>query len=198
MSVTKQAMGAMETSRRVPFLRMVGAVLAAGGLSAAVVAADAAGAATSTVVTTTKTSKYGTILVSGKTVYTLKASKVACTVELPEDLARSPAAQGGDDALGRTRCERGQSRHRGGQWRGSPGDLRRQASLLVLRGHGPGSGAREHHRQMGQVVCRRDREAGPRQFRIRRDADDKRRIRRSLLLVPRRERTPRQTAGPWS
>ena len=26
-------------------------------------------------------------------------------VELPEDLARSPAAQGGDDALGRTRCE---------------------------------------------------------------------------------------------
>jgi len=78
MSVTKQAMGAMETSRRVPFLRMVGAVLAAGGLSAAVLAADAAGAATSTVVTMTKTSKYGTILVSGKTVYTLKASKVAC------------------------------------------------------------------------------------------------------------------------
>ena len=62
----------------VPLLRMAGAVLAAGGLSAAVLAADTAGAATSSDVSTTKTSKYGTILVSGKTVYTLKASTVAC------------------------------------------------------------------------------------------------------------------------
>ena len=31
------------------------------------------------VVSTTVTTKYGTILVSGKTVYTLKASKVPCT-----------------------------------------------------------------------------------------------------------------------
>ena len=77
MSGTKQTIEATETPRKVPLLRMVGAVLAAGGLSAAVVAADTAGAATSTVVSTTKTSKYGTILVSGKTVYTLKASKVA-------------------------------------------------------------------------------------------------------------------------
>ena len=78
MSGTKQAIETMETSRRVPLLRMVGAALAAGGLSAAVLVVDTAGAATSTVVTTTKSSKYGTILVSGKTVYTLRASNVAC------------------------------------------------------------------------------------------------------------------------
>ena len=78
MSGTKQTIETMGTSHRVPLLRMVGAALAAGSLSAAVVAADTAGAATSTVVTTSKTSKYGTILVSGKTVYTLKASNVAC------------------------------------------------------------------------------------------------------------------------
>jgi predicted lipoprotein with Yx(FWY)xxD motif len=77
MNGTKQAIEAMG-SRRVPLLRMASAVLAAGGLSAAVLAADTAGAATSSVVSTTKTSKYGTILVSGKTVYTLKASSVAC------------------------------------------------------------------------------------------------------------------------
>jgi predicted lipoprotein with Yx(FWY)xxD motif len=77
MNGTKQAIEAMG-SRRVPLLRMASTVLAAGGLSAAVLAADTAGAATSSVVSTTKTSKYGTILVSGKTVYTLKASSVAC------------------------------------------------------------------------------------------------------------------------
>ena len=77
MNGTEQAIEAMG-SRRVPLLRMASTVLAAGGLSAAVLAADTAGAATSSVVSTTKTSKYGTILVSGKTVYTLKASSVAC------------------------------------------------------------------------------------------------------------------------
>ena len=77
MNGTKQAIEVIG-SRRVPILRMAGAVLVAGGLSAAVLAADTAGAATSSVVSTTKNSKYGTILVSGKTVYTLKASTVAC------------------------------------------------------------------------------------------------------------------------
>jgi predicted lipoprotein with Yx(FWY)xxD motif len=78
MNGTQQAIEA-KGSRRVPVLRLAGAVVAAGGLSAAVVAADTAGAATSSVVSTTKTSKYGTILVSGKTtVYILKASAVAC------------------------------------------------------------------------------------------------------------------------
>jgi predicted lipoprotein with Yx(FWY)xxD motif len=77
MNGTKQAIEAIG-SGRVPILRMAGAMLTAAGLSAAVLAANTAGAATSSVVSTTKTSKYGTILVSGKTVYTLKASTVAC------------------------------------------------------------------------------------------------------------------------
>lgn len=66
------------TSRKVPLLRLAGAVVAVGGLSASIVSAGAA-AATSKVVSTTQNSTFGTILVSGKTVYTLKASKVACT-----------------------------------------------------------------------------------------------------------------------
>jgi predicted lipoprotein with Yx(FWY)xxD motif len=62
--------------RRFPLGRMAGAILAVGGVSA-LLATDVAGAASS-VVSTTKSTKYGTILVSGKTVYTLKASKTAC------------------------------------------------------------------------------------------------------------------------
>jgi predicted lipoprotein with Yx(FWY)xxD motif len=59
--------------------RLVGAVLAAGGLSAALVAVGTpAGAANRVVVSTSKNATYGTILVSGKTVYTLKASKTSC------------------------------------------------------------------------------------------------------------------------
>jgi len=57
---------------------MAGAALAAGGLVAALIAAGTAGATTSSTVSTTKSTKYGTILVSGNTVYTLKASKVTC------------------------------------------------------------------------------------------------------------------------
>ena len=198
MSGTKQAIETMEISRRVRLLRMVGAGLAAGGLSAAVFAADTAGAATSTVVTTTKTSQYGTILVSGKTVYILKsASKVACTAQCLK-IWPAPSVQGGDKAHRRTGSERGEPRHSEAQEWVTPGDVRRQASLLVHRGHRSGSGAREHHRQMGRVVRRRDREAGPCQLWIRRDADDERGIGRSLFLVPRRTRAPRLTNGPWS
>jgi predicted lipoprotein with Yx(FWY)xxD motif len=61
-----------------PLGRMAGAALAAGGLVAALVAVGTAGAATSSTVSTAKSTKYGTILVSGTTVYTLKASKVTC------------------------------------------------------------------------------------------------------------------------
>jgi predicted lipoprotein with Yx(FWY)xxD motif len=57
--------------------RMAGAILAVGGLSA-LLATDVAGAASTGVVSTAKTGKYGTFLVSGNTVYTLKASKTAC------------------------------------------------------------------------------------------------------------------------
>lgn len=66
------------TRRKVPFLRLTGAALAIGGLSTSVAASGTAGAATSTVVSTTHNAQYGTILVSGKTVYTLKPSRVAC------------------------------------------------------------------------------------------------------------------------
>ncbi len=120
MSDTKQAIETMETSRRVPLLRMVGAALAAGGLSAAVVVVDTAGAATRTVVTTTKTSKYGTILVSGKTVYILKsASKVACTAQclkiwpallLPKGATKPTAGPGVNAASLGTVTHRGGSR----------------------------------------------------------------------------------------
>ena len=66
-------------ARRIPRGRLLSAVLAAGGLSAALVAAGTpAGAATRVVVSTSKNATYGTILVSGKTVYTLKASKTSC------------------------------------------------------------------------------------------------------------------------
>lgn len=63
---------------RVPRGRLAGATLAAGGLVASLVVAGTAGAATSSIVSTTKNAKFGTILVSGNTVYTLKASKVPC------------------------------------------------------------------------------------------------------------------------
>ena len=65
---------------RVPLGRMAGATLVAGGLVASLIAAGTAGAATtsSSMVSTAKSAKYGTILVSGTTVYTLKASNVTC------------------------------------------------------------------------------------------------------------------------
>src|SRR5271166_5024842 len=66
-----------ETVRRIPLGRLA-AALGAGGLAASLIAVGTAGAATSVVVSTTKNSHYGTILVSGKTVYTLKPSKTAC------------------------------------------------------------------------------------------------------------------------
>jgi predicted lipoprotein with Yx(FWY)xxD motif len=66
-----------------PVGRLALAAFAVGGLSAALVGVDSAGAATkatkAVVVSTAKNAKLGTILVSGKTVYTLKPSKTACT-----------------------------------------------------------------------------------------------------------------------
>jgi len=59
--------------------RLAAAALAGGGLVASLIAAGTAGAATTNgMVSTAKNAKYGTILVSGNTVYTLKASKVPC------------------------------------------------------------------------------------------------------------------------
>jgi predicted lipoprotein with Yx(FWY)xxD motif len=77
MNDTKLVNKALELFHRVRLVPLAGAVLAIGGLSTSVALADVAGAATNTV-STTKTARYGTILISGRTVYTLKPSKVAC------------------------------------------------------------------------------------------------------------------------
>jgi len=62
--------------------RAAALTLAVGGLASAAVALESAGAVTprakSLVVSTTTNPTYGTILVSGKTLYTLKASKSQC------------------------------------------------------------------------------------------------------------------------
>jgi predicted lipoprotein with Yx(FWY)xxD motif len=62
------------------FVRTAGLMLAASGL-ASLVAVGTAGAATRTVVSSTKTAGLGKILVSGKTLYTLKPSKTPCAAE---------------------------------------------------------------------------------------------------------------------
>ena len=101
MKVMKRTSKIPEMSRKVPLL-LAGVVLATGGLSASIVSAGAA-AETSTVVSTAQNSTYGTILVSGKTVYTLQASKVACTarclkvwpeLELPKGVKAATAGPG--------------------------------------------------------------------------------------------------------
>jgi predicted lipoprotein with Yx(FWY)xxD motif len=69
------------SARRVPVGLMAGAIFAVGGISALPIAAGTAGAATGVVVSTTKNAQLGTILVSGKTVYTLKASSTPCTAQ---------------------------------------------------------------------------------------------------------------------
>jgi len=61
--------------------RLAGAVLAVGGLSASALVGGTAGAATSPVISTSKSSQFGTILVSGTALYTLKASKIPCTAQ---------------------------------------------------------------------------------------------------------------------
>jgi len=90
--------------RRFPVGRIAGVIVVTGGLFAsALVGGAAAGAATSTTVSTAKTAKLGTILVSGKTVYTLQASKTACTatclkiwpeVLLPKGVTKAKAGSG--------------------------------------------------------------------------------------------------------
>jgi predicted lipoprotein with Yx(FWY)xxD motif len=80
MNGTKQAKKTPTAPRGAPLVRLAVAVLAVSGLSTAIASAGA-GAATSALVSTTHNAKFGTILVSGKTVYTLKPSKVPCTAQ---------------------------------------------------------------------------------------------------------------------
>jgi predicted lipoprotein with Yx(FWY)xxD motif len=91
-------------SRHWPVLaRLAGAGLTLGGIAGAVLAEGPAGAAGGIVVSTTKNPAQGTILVSGKTVYTLKASKTACTAQclkvwpalmLPKGVTKATAGTG--------------------------------------------------------------------------------------------------------
>ena len=91
------------STRKVPLGRMVGAAVALSALSGSLLADASAGAATSVVVSTTKNATFGTILVSGKTVYTLKASKTPCSSQclkiwpalmLPRGVTKATAGTG--------------------------------------------------------------------------------------------------------
>ena len=66
---------------RSPAKLLVGAVVVFSGLAAASIPVDTAGASTTVVISTMKSPTLGTVLVSGKTVYTLKPSKDPCTAK---------------------------------------------------------------------------------------------------------------------
>ena len=92
-----------ETNRRVPVGGILAIALAVGGLSAPAFVATAGAAATSVTISTTKNANLGTILVSGNTLYTLKASKTACTAQclkvwpavmLPKGVTKATAGKG--------------------------------------------------------------------------------------------------------
>jgi predicted lipoprotein with Yx(FWY)xxD motif len=100
MEYSQQRTGAV---RRASRARIAGALLALGGLGASVLAADAASAATTVVVSKMKTPKNGTVLASGKTVYTLKPSSVPCdaaclaiwpALTLPNGVTKAKAGKG--------------------------------------------------------------------------------------------------------
>jgi predicted lipoprotein with Yx(FWY)xxD motif len=99
----KQTRQHRESTRRVPVGLMAGAIVAVGALSASTLAATTAGAATGVTVSTATNAKVGTVLVSGKTVYTLKASKTPCTAAcltvwpelvLPKGVTKATAGTG--------------------------------------------------------------------------------------------------------
>ena len=105
----KRTGGRRESTWRASVGRIVAAALALGGLSALAFAPSTAAAATSpttaSVISSAKNAKLGTILVSGNTVYTLKASKTACTAQclkawlpvlLPEGVTTATAGAGVD------------------------------------------------------------------------------------------------------
>jgi predicted lipoprotein with Yx(FWY)xxD motif len=96
------------SDHRVPVGRLATAAFGIAGLVASFAAGSTAGAATnlttkSVVISTVKNAKLGTILVSGKTLYTLNASKVACAtqcvkiwpeVTLPKGVTKATAGSG--------------------------------------------------------------------------------------------------------
>ena len=91
-----------ESGHRAALARWVGALVAVGGISLSVASSEA-GAASGVTVSTTKSAKVGTVLVSGKTLYTLKPSKTACTAAclkvwpalvLPSGVTKAKAGSG--------------------------------------------------------------------------------------------------------
>ena len=68
-----------KSAHRAALARWVSAIVAVVGISLSLAATSEAGAASGVTVSTTKNAKIGTILVSGKTLYTLKPSSTACT-----------------------------------------------------------------------------------------------------------------------
>jgi len=107
MEQTKQNRGA---ARRSSVGHVVAGGSAAGGLSASLFAASAAPASAATghmakgaVISTLKTKRYGTVLVSGDTLYNLKPSKTPCAaacqkvwpeVLLPKGVEKATAGLG--------------------------------------------------------------------------------------------------------
>jgi predicted lipoprotein with Yx(FWY)xxD motif len=97
-----------KTTRRIPCGRLAIAGFAVGGLCASVFAVSNVGAMTSrtarsVVVSIVKNGQFGKILVSGKTLYTLKPSKMVCTAEctkiwpelvLPKGVSKAKAGSG--------------------------------------------------------------------------------------------------------
>jgi predicted lipoprotein with Yx(FWY)xxD motif len=104
----EQAKQPRETTHRAPVGRMAATAVALGTLCASVFAVGTAGAATSqttkrVVISTEKTKKFGTVLVSGKTLYTLQPSTTACTAQcwkvwpevlLPKGVTKATAGAG--------------------------------------------------------------------------------------------------------
>jgi predicted lipoprotein with Yx(FWY)xxD motif len=68
-----------ESAHSAVVARWVGAIVAVSGISLSVLASSEAGAASAVTVSSTKNAELGTILVSGKTLYTLKPGSTACT-----------------------------------------------------------------------------------------------------------------------
>jgi predicted lipoprotein with Yx(FWY)xxD motif len=93
----------MKPMSKVRVARIAGVAFAVGGLTGSVALAGVANAATVTKISTAKNATLGTILVSGKTVYTLQASSTPCTamclkfwpaVTLPKGVTKAQAGAG--------------------------------------------------------------------------------------------------------
>jgi predicted lipoprotein with Yx(FWY)xxD motif len=81
MSDMQQKSQSEDTARRVPLGRWTAVAAGFVGLFLSVVFTGTAGAAKAVVVSTDKTASMGTVLVSGKTLYTLMPSQTKCTTQ---------------------------------------------------------------------------------------------------------------------